>query len=167
MDPPLAKTEPVSDISCTSTIMFLRKGEKHCAAAVREEGENVSETALQTSKSVKKQRRRSFSCQSKDSPAAHGGLHVGKHGCALRETAAHVKLTQEKAFGRNCSLWREAHAGAGFLAEPAAMERSPHWRSPFPKDCTPRNGPMLKQLSKNCSPWEGLTWEELMKDCIL
>ena len=36
-DPPLAKAKPISDAGGTSVVTYLRKGKKHCAAAVREE----------------------------------------------------------------------------------------------------------------------------------
>lgn len=36
-DLPLAKVEPISSAGGASVVKYLRKGKKHCAAAVREE----------------------------------------------------------------------------------------------------------------------------------
>ena len=50
------KAEPIRDAGGASVITYLRKGKKHCEAAVRERREkNVRETTLQTPKSVKKE----------------------------------------------------------------------------------------------------------------
>jgi len=45
MDLSLAKAEPVSDIAGTSVKTYLRKGKKNFTAAVREDSENLRETA--------------------------------------------------------------------------------------------------------------------------
>lgn len=41
MDPPLAKPEPINDAGAASLIIYLRKGKKHCAAAVGERSEKI------------------------------------------------------------------------------------------------------------------------------
>lgn len=50
--------------------------------------------------------------------AAHGRPHAGAGGCVRKEAAVHGDFTSEQAPGRNCCLWRGAHAGTGFLARP-------------------------------------------------
>jgi len=60
MDPPLAKAEPIRDTSSASVIAYLRKCAKCHAANVKQERENVRETALQTSRSVKQEREEVF-----------------------------------------------------------------------------------------------------------
>jgi len=56
-DPTLAKAELISDAGGALVITYLRKGKKCCAPVVRERNEkNVREPALQTPRSVKKER---------------------------------------------------------------------------------------------------------------
>ena len=55
-DPPLPKTEPISNTCDPSVITYLRKSKK-CFAAVRERSKKkVRETTVQTPRSVKKER---------------------------------------------------------------------------------------------------------------
>lgn len=63
--------------------------------------------------------------------AAQGGPHSGAVGYALEEGAAHGKLMLEMAPGRNFSLWRGAHAGAGFLAGLVFL-----WENHAGEDCS-------------------------------
>jgi len=49
-------------------------------------------------------------------PADHEEPYATAGGCALKEAAPHGEPKLQQAPGRNCSPWREAHAGAGFLA---------------------------------------------------
>ena len=56
--------------------------------------------------------------------AACGGPHTRADGCALKKAVANGGPTQEQASGRNCSLWRGAPAGAGFVAGPVTLWRT-------------------------------------------
>jgi len=72
---------------------------------------------------------------------------------------------------------REAHAGEGswqdlrtngksspswsrFAGRSCGPAGDMCWSSLFLKDCTPWEGPMLKQFMKSCSPWEGPRLEQ-------
>jgi len=68
--------------------MYLTKGKKRLAAAVREEGGNVREAILQTPRSLQKEGKRCSRCRSRGSSAACGEDH-GEAGCPLRPTEAH------------------------------------------------------------------------------
>lgn len=46
------------------------------------------------------------------------------HDGAENDTAAHIDPLQEQAPDRNCSPWKGANAGAGFLAGPVGYEGS-------------------------------------------
>ena len=54
--------------------------------------------------------------------AARRGPHITAGGYILKEAATCGEPMQEQTPGRNCGLWRGAHAGAGFLAESVASE---------------------------------------------
>lgn len=57
MNAPLARAEPIRDMGNISMITYLRKGEKWCTAVSgRDDWEDMSETSLQTPRSVEKQR---------------------------------------------------------------------------------------------------------------
>lgn len=57
--------------------------------------------------------------------AAHGRPHSGAEAHVLKQAAAHRDFTLGQAPDGNCHLWREAHAGEGFLARRDRMEH-PH-----------------------------------------
>lgn len=49
-------------------------------------------------------------------PAGCGQLHTGAGRCTLKGAVGCGERILEEAGGRNCSPWREAHRGTGFLA---------------------------------------------------
>ncbi|GAB0207450.1 zinc finger and BTB domain-containing protein 5 [Grus japonensis] len=56
---------------------------------------------------------------------------------ALKEAAAHGEPVLEQAPGRNCSLWRIAHAGADFLAGIVAHGEEPMLEQSIPEGLYP------------------------------
>ena len=77
----------------------------------------------------------------------------------------------------------EAHTGAGsrqdlwthgertprwsrFSGRTCDPVGDPRWSSLFLKDCSPWEGPTLKQFMKNCGLREGLTLKKFVEDCL-
>ena len=85
--------------------------------------------------------------------AACGGAPGGAGGCGLEEAVACGGPPLEQTPDQTCSLWREAHAGAGDLAG-AAAHGGPRLVQFALEGWTPWYGPMLEQFLKSCCLWE-------------
>ncbi|GAB0178082.1 secretory carrier-associated membrane protein 1-like [Grus japonensis] len=84
-------------------------------------------------------------------PAAHGELHSGTGGHAVKEATACGEPVFEQTPGRSCGPRRGAHTGAGFLPETVAY-----------------GGPMQEQsIPEGLTPWKGCMLEQLVKDPTL
>lgn len=131
----------------------------------------MRETALQTSRSTKKDGEELFHVPEQSFPWSLwrtmveqiSALHpledytrVGQ--CALKEATACGELKLEQYPGWSCCLWRGTHKEAGFLAGALVCGEDPHLSSLFLKVCS---------LLKNCSLLERPTLEKFVKDCVL
>lgn len=73
-------------------------------------------------------------------------------GCGQKEAAACEEPIQEQVVGKNYSLWRGAHTGAGFLAATAALCEI-HARTVYSRKTTVCHRNRFMQVLKEPWPW--------------